>query len=71
MARVECEINFTQAKNDSGRMQDCTTATCSDCGHTTKSWGTGSGSVKRCLMLMKEECPRGENNFYIGDVEEG
>jgi hypothetical protein len=70
MARVECEVTFTQAENDRGRMQDCTKATCGNCGHTTQSWGTGPGSVKRCLMLMKEECPEGESNFYVGDVDD-
>jgi hypothetical protein len=69
MARVECEVEFTQDTNDRGRMQDCTKATCSDCGHVTKSWGTGPGSIKRCLVLMKEECPRDEDNFYVGDTE--
>jgi len=70
MAKVECAVTFDQAKNDQGRMQDCTKVTCGNCGHTTQSWGTGPGSVKRCLMLLKEECPEGESNFYVGDVDD-
>lgn len=67
MAKVECEVEFTQAENDRGQMQDCTKVTCGNCGHITQSWGTKQGSVTRCLMLLKEECPEGANNFYVGD----
>ena len=33
--------------------------------HSTESYGTGDKSVKRCLALMRDECPMGENNFYV------
>lgn len=23
------------------------------------------GSILSCLVLMREECPQGENNFYV------
>jgi hypothetical protein len=23
--------------------------------------------VRRCLVLLREECPEGEANFYVGD----
>src|SRR5206468_282498 len=39
-------------------------ATCSRCGHETESGGTGENSIKRCLVLMRGECPQGENNRY-------
>jgi hypothetical protein len=42
-------------------------ARCSRCGHETESFGTGESSIKRCLVLMREECPEGESNFYVAD----
>jgi hypothetical protein len=39
-------------------------ATCTRCGHETESFGTSERSVNRCLVLMREECPNQEKNFY-------
>lgn len=70
MARIECEIEAVEIENeDTGRTQDGVEATCGECGHTTQSFGDGEGSVRRCLALMREQCPRGENNFYV-DADE-
>jgi hypothetical protein len=41
--------------------------TCSQCGHQTESYGTGDSSIKRCLALMREECPEGEENYYVAE----
>lgn len=65
MSEVECEITYTAELNEDNREVDCVYATCKECGHETFSWGDGPDSVKRCLALMNEECPRCENNFYI------
>ena len=67
MARVTCEILYTQEENDDGYSQDCVYATCSKCGHETMSWGDSESSVKRCMVLMREECPAEEENFYVED----
>lgn len=67
--RVECEVSFTELETDSGRMIDGVEVTCSRCGHTTESYGDGEDSIKRCLALLREECPRGEKNFYVSDEE--
>ena len=50
-------------------MVDGVEVSCSRCGHSTTAYGTGEGSVKRCLVQLREECPEGENNFYVGDEE--
>ena len=42
-------------------------ATCLICGHTTESRGTSERSVRRCLALLRDECPAGEENFYDCD----
>lgn len=40
-------------------------ARCSECGHETQSFGTGGASVTRCLVVMREDCPRGQSNYYV------
>jgi len=40
-------------------------ATCTKCGHTTESYGQESVSIRRCLVLLREECPRNEGNYYV------
>lgn len=65
MARIECETEEVTLENDEGIEVDGVQATCSRCGHETESFGTSERSVKRCLVLMREECPEGENNYYV------
>jgi hypothetical protein len=40
-------------------------ATCTRCGEQQESFGTEEASVKRCLVLLRENCPKGEQNFYV------
>lgn len=63
MARVACEI----ASDGNGGV----TATCTEtgCGHVTESKGESERSVKRCLALMREQCPMGQENYYVSDDE--
>jgi hypothetical protein len=59
--------------NDEGFDVEGVEATCRKCGHVTESFGTDDPSIVRCLVLMREECPKKEWNFYIedpGDVED-
>ncbi len=69
--KVACEISEESMENDDGREVDGIRATCSRCGHGTESFGTGAASVKRCLALMREECPERESNFYAAAADEG
>lgn len=69
--KVECEIEEAEIINpQTGLPQDGICVTCSRCGHETQSFGTSDASIKRCLALMREECPEEENNFYR-EGEEG
>lgn len=43
---------------------DGVSAQCSKCGHIVESCGTSEASYRRCLAVMREECPRGEKNYY-------
>lgn len=68
MARVVCSIEETTLENDNGREVEGVVATCSKCDHCTESFGTSDASRRRCLVLMREECPEGEENFYVEDL---
>lgn len=43
---------------------EATQAECLTCSHVTESFGTSERSVRRCLVLLREECPLGESNYY-------
>ncbi len=61
---VTCSVDYVELDGDSGNPVDSVEVTCSRCGHITQSFGDGSASIRRCLAMMKEECPRGESNWY-------
>ncbi len=63
--RVKCEIDETELASDYGGLTAGVTATCSRCAHETESFGTEEVSINRCLVLMREESPRAERNFYV------
>lgn len=65
MAKIKCFISTDFDENDNGHQVLCTFAVCDKCGHETRSFGDHEDSAKRCLALMREECPRNENNFYV------
>ena len=67
MAKIKCSIEETYLENENGYEVDGVIATCSRCGHTTESFGTSESSINRCLALLNEECPKGEDNFYVED----
>lgn len=61
---VPCEVEEIELEGDYGDIESVR-VTCSKCGHETESFGTGDASIKRCLALLNEECPNGENNYYV------
>lgn len=62
---VECLVDHTYAENESGNEQECVVVECSECEHTERSWGHSDRSVRRCLVLMGQNCPEGADNFYV------
>lgn len=65
---VECEIHRLMLPNGD-RDTAGIRAICTRCDHETESFGTRGASVRRCLLLMRQECPRSEENFYKADDE--
>ena len=64
MSLVTVSVNQTEVENDNGYPVASVEAECSRCGHRAQSFGTSDRSVKRCLVLLREECPKHESNFY-------
>jgi hypothetical protein len=64
--KVKCTIDEIELEGDHGEVPSVK-VTCSRCDHVVESYGTSSASIRRCLALMREECPYKESNFYTAD----
>lgn len=65
--RISCKVEEVTLENEEGVELDGVSAECPRCGHTTESFGTAPTSIRRCLVLLREECPNRENNFYVDE----
>jgi hypothetical protein len=63
--KVVCTIVHDSTYSKEGYQVACTTAHCNRCGHETESYGDGPASDRRCLVILREECPQEENNLYV------
>jgi hypothetical protein len=66
MPRVRVQIDEIELDGDYTSIPSVC-ATCSKCGHETESYGQSGASVRRCLVALREECPRNERNFYVAE----
>jgi hypothetical protein len=67
--RVACDISTNELQGDYGWVGGVC-ATCSRCGHETENYGTSDASIRRCLALLREECPNDEHNYYLDASDE-
>lgn len=67
MAKIECELERVDLSDGNGRMVPGVVLRCSECGHETESFGESAKSIRRCLALMREECPNEGTNYYTCD----
>lgn len=65
---VYAELSYITLAGDRGEVPSVC-ATCSRCEHATESYGTGEKSVARCMILLREECPLEQHNFYTDNPE--
>lgn len=65
MAKVECTVEEHPVKSQIDDMVDGVVVTCGRCGHATECCGTEEKSIRRALAMLREECPQGEENFYV------
>ena len=67
--KVEVEITLTDVENDQGRMIPGVSARCTKCDLTVEVYGQADNSKRRACMLLKEDCPEDETNFYVLEDE--
>lgn len=63
MTKVSTTTSYVDLDGDYGSV-DGVEVTCERCGHSEESFGTDEPSLKRCAYLLRENCPRAENNYY-------
>jgi hypothetical protein len=64
--RVLVDIEQTDVEGDYGTV-DGIRLTCERCGHSVEVAGTSDRSARRGAIMLREECPEGEDNFYDAD----
>lgn len=67
---VPVKVEFCDIDNERGGTTPGVVTTCTECGHEVSSFGQQAKSVRRCLALLREECPIGEKNFYVAEKGE-
>lgn len=63
--KVRTSVQGGMTENEEGIPVDTVSVHCSRCHHYTESFGTSEASIKRCLVMLREECPYGEQNWYL------
>jgi len=66
MANVPATVSYIELDGDYAPIESVE-LTCSKCDHSEEAYGTSENSILRCAAQMRENCPRGERNFYIPD----
>ena len=66
MSRVECEVNYEDLEGAHGDVEGVRVI-CGRCGHEVTSFGTTGRSVRRCMAMLKSQCPWNEDNYYVAE----
>lgn len=67
--KVSVDIYEDEIEGDYGPTQGLV-ITCPRCGHSVEVFGTENASARRGAIMLREECPRGESNYYEVDFWE-
>lgn len=67
--KVECDVERVDIENENGKLVPGVLVTCQECEHAEQSYGQGDASIKRCLALLRENCPEDQENYYV-DADE-
>jgi len=65
--RVKVEVEEIEMEGDHDNPIDGVSVCCGRCGHTVEVFGTGDASIRRGCVMLRDECPRNENNFYVSE----
>ena len=70
MPRVPCEVVREPVSQD-GVTRPGVRVTCTECDHEVVCFGQEDRSVRRCFVLLKEECPEGRSdNYYVNEDDD-
>jgi len=64
MARIKATADEVELEGDYGMVAGLE-VTCAKCGHTVEVFGTSDASERRGGVMLAEDCPRNERNFYV------
>lgn len=67
MAEVQADVEEIELPGDNGGYIPGLKVICSKCDHTVEVFGTSDRSARRGAVMLAEECPCGERNFYVVD----
>ena len=70
MNAITCTVEEAELEDENGFDVPGVIVTCGRCGHSEESFGTSERSVRRCLVLLRENCPEGEQFFYEPEAGE-
>lgn len=62
--KVSVEIEEDYFEGDYGGDIAGLRVSCSRCGHSVEVFGQEEASARRGALKLREECPKGENNYY-------
>lgn len=63
--RVEVTVEERMMENDNGIEIEGIEVTCTRCDHAVAVFGTSEASEKRGCVMLRDECPNKERNFYV------
>jgi hypothetical protein len=64
--KVNVDIHHTDVEGGYGEV-DGLCLVCERCGHEVEVAGTGGASARRGAQMLRDECPKGESNYYNVD----
>jgi hypothetical protein len=62
--QINVTIREVEMEGDYGNAIDGVSVSCSRCGHSIDVFGTSVASIRRGCMMLREQCPNDEANFY-------
>lgn len=63
--RVSVDVERGTRENDRGIEVPTTEVICSRCANEAWAWGAGEDSTTRCLVKLRDTCPKDESNYYV------
>jgi hypothetical protein len=69
--KVDCSVEDIEKdgdESDVGVPSVC--ITCGRCDHSVEVFGQSMRSVRRGLVMLRDECPESESNYYSVDEEQ-